>query len=234
MKIMVPSERNFDIYNAVTTAGKSLRTVAALFELSLTRVQQIVDQVRYYLSQFGSQELLFSPPRQAELAALRLTYEKLRYIQGQLMREWDASLAKANGESSDDALSLTRSKSQPNIKLVQQAVKVSIEQTKLAGRIAKVYGELHEQGEVESLPQFDGCEVIDDNAEISLPPVHNVSLPPAGGCTELSTETAAKPDNLIDILNASSEMPTLSDLSLDELKRLKRDYDRRRRSVRRE
>lgn len=80
MKIMVPSERNFDIYNAVTTAGKSLRTVAAMFELSLTRVQQIVDQVRYYLSQFGSQELLFSPPQQAELAALRLTYEKLRYI----------------------------------------------------------------------------------------------------------------------------------------------------------
>lgn len=75
------------------------------------------------------------------------------------MREWDASLAKANGESSEDALSVTRSKSQPNIKLVQQAVKVSIEQTKLAGRIAKVYGELHEQGEIESWPQLanHGC-----------------------------------------------------------------------------
>ena len=56
----------------------------------------------------------------------------------------------------------------------------------------------------------------------------------AGGCTDLTLQSAAKLDDLVDILNARTEMPTFSDLSLAELKRLKREYDRRRRPVRRE
>ena len=166
MQVTVPSERNFRIFNAIECLGRSRREAAELFDISATRVQQIVTQVRQYLSRFGSPELLHISPSQAELGCLRLNYEKLRFMYRQLMRLWDESVVQSLDVVAQTEIAKHGGKRvEPNIKLIQQAMKVATEQTKLAGRMAKAYTELELNGTIQPPPPVKAIIEEDDDEE---------------------------------------------------------------------
>lgn len=188
MKVSVPSERNFEIYHAVCTQGMSRREAAAIYELSSTRVHQIVEQVRFYLANFGSPELMFTPPEFTELGALRISYDRLSFLYTLLMRKWQQSemprpTAGENGEAA--AAPRTLPPLGGNLRLVQQALRVMVEQTKIAGRMTQVHAQLVSFNFLsEKEPVEEVIEAADD-AELPAGPlfVTQTDLPPKGGCT---------------------------------------------------
>ncbi len=188
MQVTVPSERNFQIFNAIECLGKSRREAAELFSISATRVQQIVAQVRDYLSRFGSPELLYVSPAHAELGCLRLSYEKLRFMYRQVMRLWDDSVDQSlDIVKQDAAIKMGLKKPEPNLKFIQQAMKISVEQTKLAGRMAQAYTELEKHGSIQPPPPVEEVVEADDDAELPISPAATVIMAPPPG-TKIDTE----------------------------------------------
>ncbi|HTN76780.1 MAG TPA: hypothetical protein VL096_16085 [Pirellulaceae bacterium] len=224
MQLVVPSERNFEIFHAVETHGLSRREAALKFDISPTRVQQVVEQVRYYVAQFGSEELRFAPPQFAELGSLRLCYERMRHVYGQLMRAWHESqqlpvpstTASKAELPSDPAMNMkTLATAGGNLKPLQQAMKIAVEQTKIAARMSQVYGRLLATGKLAPAPTIDEVVEAADDEDVVFA-THTASAtaadtappPPKGSCT-VTTEMASEydQDRLANLkANAAAEM----------------------------
>jgi hypothetical protein len=133
MRVTFPNEKKFEVYHAVESLKLSRREVAKRFGLSLTRVQQMMSDVTAFVSEYGSEDLLNVPPERRELVALRLCYERMSFFYRTIMRKYNA-LEASNGSTG------------PMVKLLTTASKLSGDQAKLAGRIAKVEQEMIEAG----------------------------------------------------------------------------------------
>ncbi len=173
MRLMIPSERNFEIYNAMHADRMSRRNAAARFGISPTRVQQIVAQVQAFVLHHGDELLLEMPPELMEVGALNLCHQRLGYLYHKLMLR-----SQAAEEASGPAAC---------VRFILAAARLTIEQTKIAGRLGKTHRTLLEEGFVErsSEPLEVVYEEDEEAAEESAPPttVEATTSPPAGGCT---------------------------------------------------
>jgi hypothetical protein len=185
MRVTMPSERKFEIYHAVQTEHLSRREAARRFKLSPTRVQQMVMEVRAFVLEHGSESTLNMEPDQLELASLRLGYEKLCFYEQRLMRQWTAA------ESSASMQGLA-------VRLMQASARIVIEQTKLAGRIAKVQKEMLEEGTFEAAQHSYVLE-DDDDEETE----HSEASPPEEDCTEDDPPMSAEEERMINEIIAS-------------------------------
>lgn len=180
MRLMIPSERNFEIYNAVQTDRMSRRNAAARFGISPTRVQQIVAQVQAFVLHHGDEVLLEMPPELMEVGALNLCHQRLGYLYHKLMLRCQAA-EEASGPAAC-------------VRFILAAARLTIEQTKIAGRLGKTHRTLLEEGLVErsSEPLEVVYEEDDEAAAEPAPPTpaEAATSPPAGGCTAPS---AAQP-----------------------------------------
>jgi hypothetical protein len=127
MRVYFPSEHNFQVYHAVHTDQMPRLEVAQRFGILPERVKQIVELVQQFVIEHGDDELLATPPEHLELGSLRLCYSKLNYFYGQLMQS-----RRQLGEQPLPQNLLA------NMRLIHGAMRISIEKTRLAGRIAKV------------------------------------------------------------------------------------------------
>jgi hypothetical protein len=222
MPTTIPSERKFQIYHAVESQRLSRRDAARRFGVSCTRVQQVVTEVRSFVMRHGSGELLASPPELCELRALRLCYERLAHFYDTLMRQWSA----LSGDDRSVAAS---------IRLLHAAMRISVEQTKLAGRIAKLQVAAQEEGtapastfEVDYDEEGAAAEGPDE-----LPPSapamseyeasNGESLPPVGGCTEFGDSGAESVEEewaeVQDIIATLGGQPTLEEFRAEAYRR---------------
>lgn len=87
-----PSGRDFEVFRAVSVIQDSTRAVAAAFQISQTRVRQIVSRVGQWLAE--------TLPQLAELAtekllnfARHLAADRLEYLYGELLRRWRETTA---------------------------------------------------------------------------------------------------------------------------------------------
>jgi hypothetical protein len=133
MRVTFPSEKKFEVYHAVESLKLTRREVAKRFGLSLTRVQQMMADVTAFVSEYGSEDLLNVEPQRRELVALRLCYERMCFFYRTIMRKYNA-LEASNGSTG------------AMVKLLTTGSKISMDQAKLAGRIAKVEQEMIEAG----------------------------------------------------------------------------------------
>ncbi len=176
MRLMIPSERNFEIYNAVHTDRMSRRNAAARFGISSTRVQQIVAQVQDFVLHYGDEMLLAMSPELMEVGALNLCHQRLGYLYHKLMLRCQAA-EEASGPAAC-------------VRFIQAAARLTIEQTKIAGRIGKSHRTLLEEGFVER--STETLEIVyeeeEEAAEETAPatPSEEANSPPAGGCTASS------------------------------------------------
>jgi hypothetical protein len=150
MRVTFPSEQKFEVYHAVESLKLSRREVAKRFGLPLTRVQQMMSDVTAFVSEYGSEDLLNVAPERRELVALRLCYERMCFFYRTIMRKYNA-LEASNG--SPGAM----------VKLLTTGSKISMDQAKLAGRIAKVEQEMIEAGTLDY--QQHAFEYEDDEDE---------------------------------------------------------------------
>lgn len=195
MRLMIPSERNFEIYNAVQTDRMSRRNAAARFGISPTRVQQIVAQVQAFVLHHGDEVLLEMPPELMEVGALNLCHQRLGYLYHKLMLRCQAA-EEASGPAAC-------------VRFILAAARLTIEQTKIAGRLGKTHRTLLEEGFVER--SNEPLEVVyeeeDNAAEEAAPtttPIEAATSPPAGGCTAPSvapsiTEQASLASNSLTV-----------------------------------
>lgn len=217
MQLTVPSQRNFDIYHAVATQGLSRREAAAKFSLSPTRVQQIVEQVRFYVSQFGSEDFLFFPAEQAELISLRMNYERLRHLYNHMIKAWQQSQTPYPYPGESPAAiptPLAPPKSGGDLRLLRQAVRITMQQSQIAARITQAHLRLSALNLLPDVKPIDAMvEESDDDppvpptpaplptsapAPATLPtPRHEdrrparETAPPTGGCTDLEPAAAS-------------------------------------------
>lgn len=175
MRVNIPDERKFEIYHAVETQLVSRREAGRRFGISPTRVQQIVSDVQTFVVRHGGDALLTMPAACLELGALHVSHEKLQFFYSQIIRQWRSEMNQGAN----------------SVRLLQAAARLSIEQAKLAGRIAKVRLAMLEAGlieegtneyvyaedEAEQEETVAGCDPAEEEAE--LPAI----APPAGGCT---------------------------------------------------
>jgi hypothetical protein len=186
MRVTMPSERKFEIYHAVQTEHLSRREAARRFKLSPTRVQQMVMEVRAFVLEHGSESTLNMEPDQLELASLRLGYEKLCFYEQRLMRQWTAAEASASTQGLA-------------VRLMQASARIVIEQTKLAGRIAKVQKEMLEEGTFEATQHSYVLEEDEDDEEAA----HSEPSPPEEDCTEDDPPMSAEEERMIKEIIAS-------------------------------
>lgn len=152
MRADVPSERNFEVYHAVETYKLTRREAAKRFGISPTRVQQIVVDVKEFLCDHGSVELLNIPPADVELASLRVCYERLNHFYTKVIRQFNT-------------LELSMPGSPATIRLIQAATRISVEQSKVAGRICKVQKQMIESGEMPEPSHTFYQEVLEDDED---------------------------------------------------------------------
>jgi hypothetical protein len=157
MRVTFPSEQKFEVYHAVESLKLSRREVAKRFGLSLTRVQQMMSDVTAFVSEYGSEDLLNVAPERRELVALRLCYERMCFFYRTIMRKYNA-LEASNGSTG------------AMVKLLTTGSKISMDQAKLAGRIAKVEQEMIEAGTLDFQQHaFEYEDDDDDDLESATP-----------------------------------------------------------------
>lgn len=173
MRLTIPSERNFAIYNAVHADRMSRRNAAARFGISPTRVQQIVDQVQVFVLHYGDEMLLAMSPEMMEVGALNLCHQRLGYLYHKLMLHCQAA-EEASGPAAC-------------VRFILAAARLTVEQTKIAGRIGKSHRTLLEEGFVER--STEPLEIVYEEEEESVEEAasptssEEANSPPAGGCT---------------------------------------------------
>jgi len=173
MRLILPSERKFEVYHAVETDQLSRREAARRFGLSPTRVQQIVVDVKQFIAQHGSEDVLNIAPQMLELASLRLCHERLSHLYRTTMR---LSQGLDSGETS------------AYVRLLQTAARLTIDQAKVAGRIGKAQTALIEAGEL----NYEVHEIVYEDDDEEAPSLavaeeadhDEATSPPARGCTE--------------------------------------------------
>jgi hypothetical protein len=171
MRLILPSERKFEVYHAVETDQLSRREAARRFGLSPTRVQQIVADVKHFIARHGGEDVLNIEPQMLELASLRLCHERLSHLYRTTMRL-------SQGLDSRDTSAYVR--------LLQTAARLTIDQAKVAGRIGKAQIALIEAGELNN----EVHEIVYEDSDDAL-------SPPAGGCTENAAfESEPTPEEL--------------------------------------
>lgn len=166
MQLVVPSERNFEIFHAVEVDNLSRREAAARFGISSTRVQQIVEQVKHFVSTHGAENLVSTAPEQLELASLNLCYNRLDYFYKSTMRLWHKAQEQPQPASA-------------NVRLLHSAVRISIDQTKVVGRIAKVRLAMIEEGTLAPINRNELTIRYEEETEAAPEP----TSPPTRGCT---------------------------------------------------
>lgn len=173
MRLVIPSQRNFEIYNAVHADRMSRRNAAARFGISPTRVQQIAAQVQAFVLHHGDEVLLEMPPELMEVGSLNLCHQRLGYLYHKLMQRCQAA-EEASGPAAC-------------VRFILAAARLTIEQTKIAGRLGKTHRTLLEEGFVER--SNEPLEVVyeedEDTTEEAAPTTSpdEATSPPAGGCT---------------------------------------------------
>lgn len=172
MHLVVPSERNFEVYHAVEIELMSRRTAATRFGISSTRVQQIVAQVKEFVREHGDDAIVQAAPERLELASLNVCHEKLNYFYKSTMRLWN--------QVRDQPAAAAGS-----VRLLHSAARLSIEQTKVVARIAKVRLAMIEEGTLERVDPAQLTIVREDDNEEATP----ATSPPSGGCTAPKTQT---------------------------------------------
>ncbi len=172
MRLILPSERKFEVYHAVETDQLSRREAARRFGLSPTRVQQIVVDVKQFIAQHGSEDVLNIAPQMLELASLRLCHARLSHLYSTTMRL-------SHGLDSRQTSAYVR--------LLQTAARLTIDQAKVAGRIGKAQTALIEAGEL----NYEVHELVYEEDEetpalavAEESEAEEATSPPARGCTE--------------------------------------------------
>lgn len=213
MRVNIPDERKFEIYHAVETQLVSRREAARRFGISPTRVQQIVSDVQTFVVRHGGDALLTMPAAFLELGALNVCHEKLQFFYSQIIRQWRSEMNQGAN----------------SVRLLQAAARLSIEQAKLAGRIAKVRlamleAGLLEEGANEFVYAEDEAEQDEtvagrDPAEDQVAELPAIA-PPAGGCT--ADDDRSYPEDLqamLDVLAKSDDNTACDALVAALLKR---------------
>jgi hypothetical protein len=95
----MPSERNQAIFRAVRIAGRSLREVAADFEISVARVTEICKQVEQWYKATMGDWLREQSPEERLVLTCRLHLERLDVWLHQAAQAWDASTRTTYTES---------------------------------------------------------------------------------------------------------------------------------------
>ncbi len=90
MRASDPSERNFEIFADVVHAGLSLRKAAERYELSVGRIQQIVQQVRGWYDATAPQWGAGDGPTQVA-QSFKLLKDRLNHLYVEAMEAWRAS-----------------------------------------------------------------------------------------------------------------------------------------------
>lgn len=90
-KQWAPTDRDLAVYRATTCENRSQRDVAREFQLSQTRVCQLIKQVECWISKRTPRALLgFSKAERLNLA-VHLERDRLNYLYGQAVTAWQAS-----------------------------------------------------------------------------------------------------------------------------------------------
>jgi hypothetical protein len=157
MKVTIPSERKFAIYHAIDTERMSPVMAARRFGITVGEVLDIAANVRHFVAVHGSIELLDQAPEEFELISLRRCHAQLDHFYTTLMHQWRT--VEHNPAAS--------------ARLLHAAARLAIEQTRIAGRIAKVQRTMIEEGILDR--QTHEYVYEEEPAE--------TTSPPAGGCT---------------------------------------------------
>src|SRR5687767_14973593 len=91
MNLAQPSERNFEIFVAVEFQRMSLRRAAGEFDISPTRVGQIVEQVRQWYRATTPDWVSACEPDLRAAVACRLYEERVRHSATEAMDAWKSS-----------------------------------------------------------------------------------------------------------------------------------------------
>jgi hypothetical protein len=91
MRATEPSDRNYAIFCDVEFAGRSLRSVAEEHDISPTRVQQIVAEMRAWYIASTPQWVRDTDPDTAPMLACRFHQERLQHLYSLSMQAWRAS-----------------------------------------------------------------------------------------------------------------------------------------------
>ncbi len=158
MRVTIPSERKFAIYHAIETERLSPVAAARRFGVEVGEALAISANVRHFVAVHGSIELLDQAPEEFELISLRRCHAQLDHFYATLMRQWRT--VEQNPSAS--------------ARLLQAAARLAIEQTRIAGRIAKVQRAMIEEGTLERETHEYVYEEEPDEA----------TSPPARGCTD--------------------------------------------------
>ncbi len=93
MRMVEPSERNFEIFYSVETECLSLRDAAEKWQLSVVRIQQILEQTRKWYVANTPDWVLSLPPGEQVMVACRMYAQRLGHVRSQAMEAWHASRA---------------------------------------------------------------------------------------------------------------------------------------------
>jgi hypothetical protein len=91
MRATEPSDRNYLIFCDVEFAGRSLRSVAEEQDISPTRVQQIVAEMRAWFIASTPEWVRDTDPDTAPMHACRFHHERLQHLYSLSMQAWRAS-----------------------------------------------------------------------------------------------------------------------------------------------
>jgi hypothetical protein len=208
MQLTLPSERNFDIYQAVTTEQLSVREAAQRFRVSPARVQQIVAQVKHFVLTHGCEALHCSSPERLELGSLRMCYVRLEHYQRLVMRSYHAGPEPASVSA--------------QCRLLQAAARLSIDLTRVVGRIAKVQLDMLEAGTLQR-EELENVEFVlaDEDLQMDSPKAKEapaveldatvVIEPPAGGYTPSPSPAATELLAALQQRDATPTMETICD-----------------------
>lgn len=211
MRVNVPSERKFEVFHAIQTQHMTRRQAARRFGISPTRVQQMLADVDAFVRQHGDEDLIETSPEKLELVSLRFCYARLSHFYAMLMRKYN---------------SLEGSSLAQEVRLLQAAARMSVEQTKVVARISKVQQAMIEAGTLTHQP-YEVVREDDEEenvADAPAPAQEAACSPPAEGCTEEDDElTEAETRALTEVFanlgpDASSEQVFQELVRLDLLK----------------
>lgn len=141
MRACEPSERNFEIFAEVEFGGLSLRAAAEKFDLSPTRVTQVVQQVRHWLKQ--------STPKWAQddlealpFVACRIWEERLRFLYAEALDAWRASKTEVwvrrEAVNHPEAAIVRTTRSFGQVRYLAQAMRLAEAQLRSALRLAEI------------------------------------------------------------------------------------------------
>jgi hypothetical protein len=118
MRLSEPSERNFLVFNAVEFERKSLRSVAEQHRISVSRVQQIMTQMRAWYVATTSERGGAAPLALQPLVAARMFDERLSHLSREVQQAWEdskglVSVTRKSATSSQGQTTTTQSAGQP-------------------------------------------------------------------------------------------------------------------------